>query len=113
VRVIEDQFKGFFHFIRTQGVAGFAVGFILGRAISDLVGSLVNDVINPIIGIGLNRFTDLSKLSLMVAGSSINYGKFISLIINFIILAMVVYFGIRKLSEKFDKPKDTLPPPKK
>jgi large conductance mechanosensitive channel len=108
--VIKSQFKGFVHFIRTQGVAGFAVGFILGRAISDLVGSLVNDVINPLIGIALNRFTDLSKLSWTLAGSTINYGKFISLVINFIILALVVYYGIKKLSERFDMPKDAPPP---
>lgn len=97
------------HFIRTQGVAGFAIGFILGRAVSDLVGSFVTDIINPIIGLMLTHFTDLSKLTLTVNGSVIGYGKFISLLINFFILAAVVYFGIKKLSEKFDAQKDVPP----
>jgi len=103
--MLKEQWHGFMHFIRTQGVAGFAIGFILGRAISDLVGSLVNDIINPLIGLGLYRFTDLSKLAVTIGGSTISYGKFISLLINFFILAAIVYFGIKKLSEKFDKPK--------
>lgn len=109
--IIKEQFRGFVHFIRTQGVAGFAIGFILGRAISDLVGSLVNDIINPIIGLGLSRFTDLSKLSVTVDGSVIAYGRFLSLLINFFILAAVVYFGIKKLSDLLDRPKDAPPPP--
>lgn len=107
--MLKEQWIGFMHFVRTQGVAGFAIGFILGRAISDLVGSLVNDIINPLIGLALNRFTDLSKLAFTVGESTISYGKFLSLLINFIILAAVVYFGIRKLSEKFDKPKEVPP----
>lgn len=106
MRIIKDQFKNFFHFVRTQGVAGFAIGFILGRAISDLVGSLVNDIINPVIGIVLGRFADLSNLAVTVAGSTISYGKFLSLLINFLIIAAVVYFGIKKLSEIFDRPKE-------
>lgn len=107
--MIREQFSGFFHFIRTQGVAGFATGFILGRATSDLVGSLVNDIINPLIGLAFARFSDLSKLAVTVNGSTIAYGKFLSLLINFVILAAVVYFVIKKLSEKFDKPKEVPP----
>jgi len=107
--MIKEQLQGFFHFVRTQGVAGFAIGFILGRAVSDLVGSLVNDIINPVIGLFLRNFADLSALSVTIHGSVIAYGKFISLLINFLILAAVVYFGIKKLSEKFDRPKDVPP----
>lgn len=107
--------RGFIDFIRTQGVVGFATGFILGRATSDLVGSLVNDIINPTIGLFLTRFSDLSKLAVTVNGSTIGYGKFISLLINFVILAAIVYFVIRNASRSFDKPKDAPAPgaPKK
>jgi large conductance mechanosensitive channel len=107
--MLKEQWVGFMNFIRTQGVAGFAIGFILGRAISDLVGSLVNDIINPLIGLALTRFTDLSKLAVTIGESTIAYGKFLSLLINFFILAAVVYFGIKKLSVKFDKPKEVPP----
>ncbi len=107
--MIQDQIKGFFHFIRTQGVAGFAVGFILGKSVSDLVASFVNDIVNPVIGLLLTNFGDLAALSVTVHGSVIAYGKFISLLINFFILAAVVYFGIKKLSDKLDQPKDAPP----
>lgn len=107
--MLKEQFRGFIHFIRTQGVAGFATGFILGRATSDLVGSLVNDIINPLIGLAFTRFSDLSKLALTINGSTIGYGKFISLLINFIILAAIVYFVIKKLATKLDAPKDAPP----
>lgn len=106
---MRQQLSGFIHFIRTQGVAGFAIGFILGRAVSDLVGSFVNDIINPVIGLFLRRFGDLSALSFEVNGSVIAYGKFISILINFFILAAVVYFGIKKLAPKLDQPKDVPP----
>jgi len=102
---IKEQINGFIDFIRTQGVAGLAVGFILGKAISDLVGSLVNDIINPIIGIFLGRFSDLATLSFSIGDSTITYGKFISLLINFFIVSAVVYFGIKKLLGKIDRPK--------
>jgi len=103
---IKDKFKGFFHFLRTQGVAGFAVGFILGKAVSDLVGSFVNDIINPLIGLALSRFSDLANLTIIINDSTIRYGKFISLLINFFILAAIVYFVIKKISDRFDKSKE-------
>ena len=103
---IKTQVSGFFHFIRTQGVAGFAVGFILGKAVSDLVASLVNDIINPLIGLALAHFSDLARLSVTINTSTIRYGNFLSLLINFFILALVVYFVIKKLADLIDQPKD-------
>jgi large conductance mechanosensitive channel len=102
----QNAWKGFVEFIRTQGVVGLAVGFILGKAISDIVGSVVNDIINPIIGIFLGRFGDLSNLALTIGDANISYGKFLSMVINFIIIAAVIYFGVKKLGlDKLDKPK--------
>jgi large conductance mechanosensitive channel len=98
--------KGFIDFIRTQGVVGLAVGFILGKAVSDVVASIVTDLVNPIIGIVLGRFGDLTALSLHVLSANITYGKFISILINFAIISLVVYFGVKKLGlDKLDKPK--------
>lgn len=98
--------KGFVDFIRTQGVVGLAVGFILGQAVSGLVNSIVTDLINPMVGIALSRFGDLSLLSVAVGPAKITYGHFISILINFVIVAAVVYFGVTKLGlDKLDKPK--------
>ncbi len=98
--------KGFIEFIRTQGVVGLAVGFVLGKAVSDVVASIVNDLINPIIGIFLGKFGDLSALSINIMSANITYGKFISILINFTIIAFVVYFGVKKLGlDRLDKSK--------
>lgn len=96
--------KGFIGFIRQRGVIGFAVGFILGKATSDLIGSFVNDIINPLIGIVTGNFKDLSKMSFQVGSAIVNYGNFLVLLINFIILALVVYvlFKVLRL-EKLDE----------
>ena len=61
------------------------------------------------IGLALHNFPDLASMSLTIGDTVIGYGKFLSLLINFLILAAVVYFGIKKLSEKFDRPKDAPP----
>lgn len=101
--MLKSQLKGYLDFIRTQGIAGFAIGFILGRAVSDLVGSFVNDIINPIVGLVFSRFSELTEATVMISTATIRYGKFLSLLINFFILAAVVYFGIKKLSELLDR----------
>ncbi len=102
------EFKGFIEFIRTQGVVGLAVGFILGKAVSDVVASIVNDIINPFIGIFLRNIGDLSTLSFTLFDSTFSYGKFLSIFINFAIVSCVVYFGVKKLKldTLVDKPKN-------
>ncbi|MES3031382.1 MAG: MscL family protein [Patescibacteria group bacterium] len=98
--------KGFIEFIRTQGVIGLAIGFVLGKAVSDVVASFVTDIVNPVIGIGLGRFGDLASTSVHILSAEIRYGKFISILINFMIVAAIIYFGFKKLKlDTLDKPK--------
>lgn len=95
--------KDFVLFIRKQGVVGLATGFILGGAISKLVASFVNDIINPVIGILFGATKDLASYSFLVGGSEIKWGNFVSMMIDFIIIAGVVYFGFKGLGlEKID-----------
>lgn len=97
--------RNFINFIRDRGISGFAVGFILGKATSDLIGSLVNDIINPVIGIVTGNFKDLSTMSYTIGSATINYGNFIVLLINFIILALTVYIIFKVLRlERLDRP---------
>jgi len=99
--------KGFMNFIREQGVVGLAVGFILGGAISKLVQSLVTDVINPLLGIVLGAAGKLSDMSLKIGSAKIMWGNFISVTINFAVIAFVVYFGVTLLKlDKLDKKKE-------
>ncbi len=96
--------KGFLNFIREQGVVGFAVGFILGGAVSQVVGSFVTDIINPLIS-GLTSKSQ--QLYLMLGHSKILYGNFIGSVINFIILALVVYIFVKVLRvDRLDKKKE-------
>lgn len=98
--------KGFMNFVREQGVVGLAVGFILGGAISKVVTSLVTDIINPFIGIILGPAGNLSDYSITVGKAKVMYGNFIAVAIDFIVIALVVYFGVKKLKlDRLDKKK--------
>lgn len=98
--------KGFLNFIREQGVVGLAVGFILGGAIAKLVTSLVTDIINPILGIFLGAAGNIKDSSFTLAGSQVMVGSFLSTLIDFLIIAFVVYYSVKKLGlDKLDKPK--------
>jgi len=101
--------KGFINFIREQGVVGLAVGFILGGAISKVVTALVTDIINPIINALLGTADGLKTASFKIGSSAILYGDLISVIIDFTIVAFVVYFGVKILGlNKLDKKKEEI-----
>lgn len=89
--------KGFVEFIREQGVVGLAVGFILGGAVSKLVSALVTDLINPLLGVALGTVGGLKSASFSVGSATFLYGDLISVLIDFIIVAFVVYFGVKLL----------------
>jgi large conductance mechanosensitive channel len=99
--------KGFLDFIRSQGVVGLAVGFILGGAVSDLVKSLIDNIINPILGILLNQAQGLTNATITILGATIKYGALVNTLINFTVISGVVYFGVKRIGlEKIDKKKD-------
>ncbi|NMB92237.1 MAG: MscL family protein [Parcubacteria group bacterium] len=96
--------SGFIDFIRKQGVIGLAIGFILGGAVSKLVSALVEDIINPIIGLALGKIGSLSNAILTIGPINILWGHFISVLIDFLIIALVVYYGFKALHlDKLDK----------
>lgn len=100
---MKAQVAGFMSFVREQGVVGLAIGFILGGAVSKVVSSLVEDVINPIIGLIFGSSEGLSGMTIGV----VNLGAFVSVVIDFIIIAFVVYFIFKGLGfDKMDKSKE-------
>lgn len=100
--------RGFIEFIREQGVMGLAVGFILGGAISKLVSSFVNDLINPLLGIIFGAVGNLTDASIYIGSTSIMWGKFVSNAIDFIVIALVVYVGVKVLRlDRLDKKKSS------
>lgn len=96
--------KGFIEFIRTQGVVGLAVGFILGGAVSGLVKSVVDDIVNPLLGLVLGKAEGLMTATATIGGATVKYGSFINTFVNFVVIAAVVYFGVKMLGlDKLDK----------
>jgi len=98
--------KGFLDFIRQQGVVGLAVGFILGGSVSKVVSAFVEDIINPILGVILGLASGFDKASLVIGPIKIEYGHFLSVLIDFIVIAFVIYFFIKGLGlDKLDTKK--------
>jgi large conductance mechanosensitive channel len=98
--------KGFINFIREQGVVGLAIGFILGGAVSTLVKSFVEDIINPIINPLLGAAGNINTATLTLGPVKLQLGNFTSNLINFIIIALVVYYGFKGMRlDKIDKKK--------
>ncbi len=103
---MKKPLQGFIEFIRSQGVVGLAVGVIMGTSITKLITAFVTDIINPIVGLLLGRIGDLSKAYLQIGSTQILFGSFISSLIDFLIIAFVVYFGIKILKlDRLDKKK--------
>ncbi len=78
-------------------VIDLAIGVIIGTAFGKIVSSLVDDVIMPPIGLLLGGI-DFSTLSVSVGGDSINYGLFIQALVNFLIIAFVLFMALRTLN---------------
>jgi len=99
--------KGFLDFVREQGVVGLAVGFILGGAVSNVVTALVTDIINPLLSLVLGATDGLKAAVINIGSTKILYGDLISVIINFVIIALVVYYGVKAIGiDKLDKKKE-------
>lgn len=100
------ELQGFIEFIREQGVVGLAVGFILGGAVSKVVSSLVADIINPLLGVLLGATGNLNEAYWQVGSSQIKWGNFVNTTVDFLVIAFVVYYGIKFLRlDKLDKKK--------
>ena len=104
--MIIDVMKGFIVFIREQGVVGLAIGFILGGAISKVVASFVEDIVNPLLGVVLGATGALDAAVFRVGSVEILWGSFVSTIIDFLIIALVIFYGFKLLRlDRLDKKK--------
>ena len=91
------HFREFLAFIKEQGVVGLAVGFILGGAVAKVVSSLVDDIINPLLGLALGADTALKEAYFEVGTVKVLWGKFLTTTLDFLIIALVIYFVVRAL----------------
>ena len=89
---------------------GLAVGFVLGGSVSGVITALVNDIINPLVGLLLGVVGGLKSGYIPVGNAKILYGDFLNVLINFIIIAAVVYFVVHGLGlDRLDVPKEVPP----
>jgi len=115
--------KEFREFALRGNLIDLAVAFIIGAAFSGLVQSVVNDIVMPIIGV-VTGGIDFSEMYIQLAGTpqptlalareagaTLAYGNFITLIINFLIVAWVLFLVIKGMNRFKRKESDTPPPP--
>ena len=98
---IVEEFK---EFIARGNVLDLAVGVIVGAAFQNLVTSLTNNIISPILGCLTE--VDFSQYVLKVGKLTLKYGAFLTDIINFIIMAFVVFLIIKFMNKLLVKEKE-------
>lgn len=89
--------KEFKEFALKGNVMSMAVGIIIGGAFTAIVNSLVDDLINPLLGLLVNM--DFSELSVSVGGATFMYGNFIMAVVNFVLIALVLFMLIKAMNK--------------
>jgi len=85
-------------FISRGNVMDMAVGVIIGAAFKGIVDSLVKDILMPLVGIFI-KADSFASLSFKVGGAVIGFGNFISAVVNFLIMALILFFIVRSFNK--------------
>ena len=101
-----EEFKAF---AMRGNVMDLAVGVIVGGAFGSITSSLIDDIIMPVVGIFVSQ-ASFADLSVQIGGAVITYGNFIQAVLNFLIMAFVVFCLVKAINS-FHKKKETAPPP--
>ena len=88
------MYKEFREFLSRGNVIDLAVAVIIGAAFGAIITSLVNDILMPIIGILIGGI-DFAGLSIQVGEAEILYGNFLQAVVNFVIIAFVIFLIVR------------------
>ncbi len=91
------MWKEFRAFISRGNVLDLAVAVIIGAAFTGIVNSLVNDIVMPLIGIIIGGI-DFTALSVTVGNANVMYGNFIQAVINFLLIAFVVFLAVKSIT---------------
>lgn len=104
--------KEFKDFALKGNVVDLAVAVIIGAAFNSIIKSLVDDIITPLILTPALEAANLKDLSqLVIPGTAIKYGNFISTVISFIIVAFVLFLIIKGMNATRKKEPETPPAP--
>ncbi len=116
---MKSFWKEFKTFISRGSVMDMAVGIIIGGAFTAIVTSLVDDLVMPLLSLLTGGF-DFTKLSVVLGSgegaATLNYGLFISAVINFLLIAFVIFClikSINKMKDKIAKTEEESPTTKK
>ena len=96
-------------FIARGNVMDMAVGVIIGGAFSNITTSLINDIVMPILGI-FTSSVSFTQLALNIGPAVVTYGNFIQAVLNFLIMALVVFCLVKAINS-FHRKKEEAPPP--
>jgi len=106
------MFKGFRDFILRGNVMDLAVAVIIGAAFTAIITALTTNIINPLLGAVIGK-PNFDYLTAHLHGGEIKYGTFITAIINFLLIASVVYFFLvlptQYLLKRFNPPVEEPP----
>jgi large conductance mechanosensitive channel len=95
--------KEFSDFAMRGNVMDLAIAVIIGGAFGKIIASLVQDILMPLIGLVLGG-VDFSELSATVNGVDITYGLFIQAVVDFIIIAFVIFMLVRTINKMKEQP---------
>ena len=102
--------KEFKAFIMRGNVVDLAIAVIIGGAFGKIVTSLVSDIIMPVIGLIIGGI-DFTGLAITIGSAKVTYGNFINNIIDFLIIALVIFLMIKVIDNLKKKPAPVLAEP--
>ena len=100
----EKTLSEFKKFIAKGNVMDLAVGVIIGSAFGKIVSSIVDDILMPLIGVIIGGI-DFSNLNIKIGEATVTYGNFIQNVIDFLIIAVCIFFIVmKKFTKKEEEP---------
>ena len=107
-----STFKEFKDFISKGNIFDMAIGVIIGGAFGKIVSSLVDNILMPLIGVIIGGH-DFTSLSFKVKDATVEYGVFLQNVVDFLIVALCIFFVVKAMS-KLKKKEEAKPaePPK-
>lgn len=104
-----EKSKGFIsefkEFIMRGNVIDMAVGVIIGGAFQVIVSSLVEDIFMPVIQMFTGK-SALEDLSVKIGSAQIKYGNFLSAVVNFLLMALIIFIFIKVINSFRRKPEE-------
>ena len=100
--------KEFKDFVMRGNVLDLAVAVIIGGAFKSIIGSLVADILMPLIGLVMGGI-DFAALSFTVGDAVVSYGMFIQAIVDFLVIAFVIFLIIKSVEKSKKEEEESAP----